>query len=104
MQGLVKLLPDFNALTEILKSQTEYFEEGSDEPWEFELPNDLSDSQSLESAIIGFEITIDKIDAKFKLSQNRSPVDKQGVIEGLAARSDDMSQSIRTLMQELPSA
>ena len=38
--------------------------------------------------------------AKFKLSQNRNPIDKAGVIEGLAQREDEMSRKIRALMME----
>ena len=36
--------------------------------------------------IVGFRMTIERIDAKFKLTQNRSAADRAGVIEGLAAR------------------
>ncbi len=42
----------------------------------------------------------EEIEAKFKLSQNRSPVDGQGVIEGLAIeQSDDLSKMIGEMMR-----
>src|SRR5262249_11757033 len=40
-------------------------------------------------AIIGFEITITKLQGKFKLSQNRAAADVAGVIEGLRNQSAD---------------
>jgi transcriptional regulator len=34
-------------------------------------------------AIVGIEVTVERVDAKAKLSQNRSPADREGVIAGL---------------------
>jgi transcriptional regulator len=42
-------------------------------------------------AIVGLELVITRIEAKAKLSQNRDPVDIEGVIAGLAARGDQAS-------------
>ena len=42
-------------------------------------------------AIVGLELVITRIEAKEKLSQNRDPVDREGVIAGLAARGDQRS-------------
>jgi transcriptional regulator len=42
-------------------------------------------------AIVGLELVITRIEAKEKLSQNRDPVDIEGVITGLAARGDQRS-------------
>jgi transcriptional regulator len=47
-------------------------------------------------AIVGVELVITRIDAKAKLSQNRDPVDIEGVIAGLAARGDQaMSDAVK---------
>ena len=35
-------------------------------------------------AIVGIEVTVDRVDAKAKLSQNRSSADREGVVRGLA--------------------
>ncbi len=40
-------------------------------------------------AIVGVELQITRIEAKAKLSQNRSAADVQGVIAGLSARGDE---------------
>jgi len=39
-------------------------------------------------AIVGVELVVSRIEAKAKLSQNRTPADVEGVIEGLRARGD----------------
>ena len=47
-------------------------------------------------AIVGVELHISRISAKWKLSQNRSPADVAGVIDGLAAEGGgDMAGAVR---------
>lgn len=99
MTGQVRLIHDFEDLVTLLKSLTGKFEAGSVSPWEFELPDDLLSPEALSSAIVGFEVEIEKIDAKFKLSQNRSAADKEGMIEGLSQRHDDASRALSELMK-----
>lgn len=100
-RGTAKLREEFDELVKILKKMTVRFEELNSRPWKFELPDDLIEPKVLTSAIVGFEINVEKIEAKFKLSQNRSTEDKNGIIEGLGDRTDDMSKAIRKMMAEL---
>lgn len=99
LHGRIELLPNFKDQIAVLQRQTAVFEAGSANPWEFELPSDLLDAPSLESAIISFKFHIEKQEVKFKLSQNRSELDQQGVIDGLSTRTDDDSRAIRELMK-----
>jgi transcriptional regulator len=46
---------------------------------------DLERLVAMVGAIVGFRIRVKRIEAKFKLSQNRSPEDWQRVAAGLAA-------------------
>ena len=49
-------------------------------------------------AIVGVEIAIDRVEAKFKLSQNRSDADIAGAIEGLEERGEHrVSAAMRAL-------
>lgn len=50
--------------------------------------------------IVGIEIVIDRIDGKFKASQNRSVADRAGVAEGLATEGDANSLQMRELVKE----
>lgn len=100
LHGKMELVESFDGQIEILKQLSHFFESPSPTPWDFELPDDLLDESALTSAIISFKFHIETIEAKFKLSQNRSVEDRQGVIEGLMERTDDMSKLVRTMMVE----
>lgn len=97
--GHLKFIEDEAGIAEILKELTVENETGPN-PWIFELPDDLSAPGILSKAIIGFQITPEKIEGKFKLSLNRSQEDQLGITEGLQARGDDRSKSIVQLMKK----
>ncbi|MCO5143618.1 MAG: FMN-binding negative transcriptional regulator [Oligoflexia bacterium] len=99
MKGHIQLLESFEEQIDILKKLSRFFEGESSTAWKFSLPPDL-DRNSLSKAIVSFRFTPETIEAKFKLSQNRSKEDRLGVIEGLGSRSDEMSHAIRNLMLE----
>ncbi len=100
LHGKIELIEGFNEQVEILKQLSRFYESPSPTPWEFELPDDLLDPSALTSAIISFKFRIEKVEAKFKLSQNRPQEDRDGIIEGLLERTDDMSKSVRDMMLE----
>jgi transcriptional regulator len=100
LYGKIELVESFDEQVDVLKQLSAFFESPSLKPWEFELPDDLLDESALTSAIISFKFHIEKTEAKFKLSQNRPIEDRQGVIDGLQERTDDMSKSVREMMLE----
>ena len=66
---------------------TEHFEEPFAQTWRVtDAPDAFIDGQL--RAIKGMELRIRSIEAKAKHSQNRPPVDRQGVIDGLRAVGD----------------
>lgn len=98
-RGKLRWREDFAGLVEILKLSTDLLEKGPN-AWEFGLPEDLADPAVLTRAIVGFEIEVQSLDAKFKLSQNRTEADRRGAIQGLTERGDPMSLRIAELMKE----
>ncbi|MCW2749339.1 MAG: transcriptional regulator [Aeromicrobium sp.] len=52
-------------------------------------------------AIVGLEMTVERVDAKAKLSQNRSEADQDGVIVGLRADGTDRESGIADAMEQL---
>ena len=50
-------------------------------------------------AIVGVEITVDRLEGKWKVSQNRSVEDQQGVIAGLEGLGSPASQDMADLMR-----
>lgn len=63
----------------------------------------LSDAyrQRMLSHIVGFEIAINRIEAKFKLSQNRSKQEQENIIRSLGAVRDTAVSGISKLMREI---
>ena len=67
--------------------------------WKFEIPGDLAAPGVLLKSIIGFELIVERREAKLKLSQNKSSRDFDGVLQGLATRKDEPSHLVREWMQ-----
>lgn len=57
--------------------------------------------QRMLGAIAGFEIAIDSLEGKFKLSQNRPPEDRESVADRLS-RGDEASRALAALMRAQP--
>ncbi|HBO92202.1 MAG: transcriptional regulator [Alcanivorax sp.] len=57
--------------------------------------------QSMLKSLVFFRIRIRAIEGKAKLSQNRSKMDRVGVVQQLAAREDTQLQDLSRLMKEI---
>ena len=51
-------------------------------------------------AIVGFEIPLDRLEGKFKLNQNRSRADREGVVRALSRSPDTVLRRVAELMRE----
>ncbi|MGQ0603566.1 MAG: FMN-binding negative transcriptional regulator [Anaerolineales bacterium] len=51
--------------------------------------------------VVGFEITVERVEAKFKLSQNRKSTDYANIIAHLRQREDAQSQAVAEAMAAL---
>ncbi len=54
---------------------------------------------ALMNAIVGFSVRFETLEGKFKLSQNVTPEDAEGVIRGMEQRGDAMSLKIAAAMR-----
>lgn len=99
-KGISSLIQDSAGIKYCLEKISQFAEGKTPDPWKFWIPDDLSQPGVLEKAIVGFSIRIESIQSKFKLSQNRSEADRDGVVRGLENRKDDMSHEILHLMME----
>jgi transcriptional regulator len=68
------------------------------EPWRIE-KIDPAKLAGLLEAIDGFEVVLDSLEGKFKLSQNVGGADKNGAIAGLEGRTDARSLAIARAMK-----
>jgi transcriptional regulator len=53
----------------------------------------------LMQAIVGMEIPIERLEGKFKFSQNKSTADQQGVIAALSKSEDSVQQAVAAIMR-----
>ena len=82
LTGTVTLRQDAAWLRDVVTRLTSLHEQARPEPWEVtDPPEGFIDKQL--RAIVGIELRIERVDAKAKLSQNRSEEDRSGVIAGL---------------------
>ena len=97
--GKVHLLDDAGALG-VLDRLTKRYEQFSKQPFDMSQLNEQF-IQSHLKALVAFEITIDRIDAKHKLSQNRNEKNYDLVIEHLGERNDDLSKAVKEEMEQI---
>jgi transcriptional regulator len=83
-----------------LKELVEHHERAFAAPWRFDsLPPALVDQ--LLGAVVGFEISVERLEGKLKLSQNRPPEDRRRVGEQLAASADPLARELAVWMERL---
>jgi transcriptional regulator len=69
------------------------------EPW---TPAALPEAfrRGMERGIVAFTMAIERVEAKFKLGQNRSPADRRGTLVGLEAEGDPASLALAGFTRE----
>jgi transcriptional regulator len=85
VHGSIELV-DTTATLATVKELTTRFESGRAAPWHLQLEGTRLDA--MVGAIVAFRMTVTRVDAKFKLSQNRGTVDRDRVIAGLLEDDD----------------
>ncbi len=97
LTGTIAFHQDPEWLRAFVTRLTRLHEGGREHPWAVtDAPPEYIDGQL--RAIVGVELTITEIEAKQKLSQNRSDLDRQGVVTGLRAEPDAGSAAIADAM------
>jgi transcriptional regulator len=98
LSGTVTVHDDPVWLRDLVGRLTDLHESGLAEPWSVaDAPSVYVDKQL--RAIIGIELHVERIEAKAKLSQNRSDEDRAGVVAGLESagtvRDLEVAQAMR---------
>jgi transcriptional regulator len=95
--GTPSIVEGREELLRIVSETTEKYEKGRPNPWTLQIPESTMDS--LMKAIVGFSIAITRVEAKFKLGQNRSREDQDGMLRGLEESADagarELAQFVR---------
>jgi transcriptional regulator len=79
-------------LKQIVLDTTAKYESGMPQPWK--IPLSEKEIGQMLKAIVGFKIDIERVEAKFKLGQNRSREDQEKMLRNLQAAPDDESRAL----------
>jgi transcriptional regulator len=96
--GAMKVIEDAVWLRALVGRLTDRYESTQAAPWKVaDAPNDYV--EKMLSAIVGIEIPIGKLIGKWKVSQNRSAVDRAGVVTGLQELGDEKTTAMAAAVQ-----
>lgn len=96
--GLATVTHDAAWLRRMVEDLTNHHEHGRADPWHVsDAPADYV--EKLLGAIVGVEITLTRLVGKWKLSQNRSVADRQGVIAGLERDGAEAQADVAALIK-----
>jgi transcriptional regulator len=97
--GKPKVISDPAGAADVIRRLTDTYESDATGNWSMDvLPGDFVEKQL--KGIVAFEIPIERIEGKFKLSQNRSPEDRDGAIKGLQDSGDAEAAEVAQLMMQ----
>lgn len=97
--GAPTIIDDDTTIRKMLSELVANHESGRDPEWQMALPEDYM--QKMVKSIVVFEIPIDRVEGKFKMSQNRSAADQTSVIAHLSASPDPLEQETADIMRSL---
>ena len=97
--GAATIISDYHEVINLMETTILTYEEAYKEQWAR-----LSEGykQKMTQGIVAFRITVTDLQAKEKLSQNKSAAEQQRIIESLAQSTDTNEQLIATYMRDNP--
>lgn len=103
LTGTVRVHTDPDWLRRAVEELTALHEGHRRQPWRVtDAPEDYISGQL--GGIVGLEFSVIRVEAKAKLSQNRSVDDQRGVIAGLQAENQPGADAVACEMRRLPGA
>jgi transcriptional regulator len=92
-----RLITDTKSIYEALEATIDNYEIGYRRQWD-NFPDEYK--RKMAGGIVAFEITVTDLQAKKKLSQNRTTLEQQRIIEHLSRSHDNNDQTIAHYMQK----
>jgi transcriptional regulator len=90
--GKATIVDEIAALRQIVLDTTAKYESIMAQPWQ--IPLSESEMDEMLKAVVGFFIEVTRLEGKFKLGQNRSREDREGLLRGLMSSPDAMSREL----------
>jgi transcriptional regulator len=99
LTGVARTHEDPGWLRDAVEDLTDVHEHGrEDRWWVTDAPEQYVEGQL--RGIVGIELSVDKVEGKAKLSQNRSEADREGVVEGLRRSGRPAERTVADQMAE----
>lgn len=96
--GRLRFFEDAESLLDLVTRLTRRHEAGRGEPWAVsDAPADFI--QGMLRGIVGFALAIDRLEGKWKMSQNRPMGDRAGVVEGLTAEGGPREAEVAAIVK-----
>lgn len=95
--GQAKLITETEKVLNLLEKTIEFYEESYRLQWD-QLPGDYKLKMS--KGIVAFELRVTDLQAKKKLSQNRTEKEKQNIIDSLSTKDDTNEKMIAAYMKK----
>jgi transcriptional regulator len=96
--GTLELFDDAVSLRALVARLTDRHEAALPEPWSIDdAPESFVQSQL--KGIVGFRLPISRLQGKWKMSQNRPPADREGVVKALSQESDPVKMAVAALIK-----
>ena len=97
--GVARSFEDAASLLRHLNELTDFQEAPFAERWSVaDAPPEFIEGMA--KAIVGIEISVDRLEGKWKVSQNRSTADQQGVVAGLETLDSHASHEMANLVRD----
>ncbi|QXV64635.1 FMN-binding negative transcriptional regulator [Mucilaginibacter sp. 21P] len=96
--GKAKLIKDETAVGALLAKTISTYEQDYLKQWN-RLPGDYK--HKMMNGIVAFELVVTDLQAKYKLSQNRSAIEQQNIINNLDSSETDNEKEIADYMKQL---
>ena len=94
--GRATVVDEMAALRQIVLDTTAKYESRRPQPWRIPLSDGEMDTML--KAVVGFSIVATRVEGKFKLGQNRSREDQQGMLKGLMSSPDAASRELASFI------
>ena len=97
--GRARVIDDHAQVRGHLERLTDRHEQRRDNPWKVtDAPDDFIDKMA--SAVVGIEMIIERLIGKWKVSQNRTTADREGVVNGLVQDGSPAARVMADLVRE----
>lgn len=94
--GTARIFDNPELTRELIEDLTDKYEQGEEIPWK---PKNNYPDKML-NAIVGFDITVQEIEGKVKIGQNKSGEDLEGVVKALKKSSSEQELAIAKLISD----